>query len=225
MKKSFLALLASLAACSGGTGKVAVSTHVDGGAAGATALSATAPVTTTLAIGDRVALERARLVVRKVMLVESTEGAEGPILRWSPTVIDLAGADLDGGVEVVLEAEVPAGTYAGLAAQFHKLTPGEVVGDPAFAPLGHSIVLDLTVDGEPVQFVSDLTSVAVLPGSITVAEGETAHATVSIDPGGWFTGTGGVFLDPRLDESRSRIEWNIKGSIRGFQDDDLDGLP
>jgi hypothetical protein len=198
---------------------------VSGAAASAGALTTVAPASTTLAIGDRVVLERARLVVRKVMLVESTEGMDGPTLRWDPTVIDLAGADLDGGVQFVLVAEVPADTYAGLAVQLHKLTPGEVVGDPAFAPLGHSIALDLTVDGEPFQFVSDLTSVWVLPGPITVEEGETANATVSIDPTGWFTGAGGAFLDPRLEENRGRIEWNIKGSIRGFEDDDRDGAP
>ena len=196
MKKSFLALLASLAACSGGgTGTVAVSTHVSGGVTAATALTGTVPVSAALAIGDRIGLERARIVVRKVMLVETTaEAPEGPTLRWDPVVIDLAGADLDGGVEYVLEAEVPAGTYAGLAVQLHKLTPGEAVADPDFAPLGQSIVLDLTVDGEPFQFVSDLTAVAVLPGPITVEEGAAINATLSIDPSGWFTGTGGAFL-------------------------------
>lgn len=222
MRNAMLALAATLAACSGGMGRIDVSTKVTA-VGGAAALLT--PAALTLAEG--VSLDRARLLIRKVMLQDLGDGETGgATIRWEPQVIDLSGAELDGGVVFLLGGEVPAGTYDQLTFQLHKLTPGdEAVMDGDFSPLGASIVLDLTLDGEPFQFVSDLTAVGVIPGPFTVEEGGTANVTVTIDPSGWFTGPAGEPLDPRLGEDRSRIEWNVKGSIRGFQDDDADGIP
>ena len=226
MRKAMLALAAALAACSGGVGKIDVSTKVAAAGGGTTALAAV-PAPAALTLAEGLSLDRARLLIRKVMLQDFGDGeTEGATIRWAPQVVDLSGAELDGGVVFLLGGEVPAGTYDQLTFQLHKLTPGdEAVMDGDFSPLGASIVLDLTLDGEPFQFTSDLTAVGVIPGPFTVEEGGTANVTVTIDPAGWFTGPMGEALDPRLEEDRSRIEWNVMASIRGFQDDDADGTP
>ena len=226
MRNGMLALAAALAACSGGMGRIDVSTKV-AAVGGAATLLAAAPAPAALTLAEGVSLDRARLLIRKVMLQDFGDGETGgATIRWEPQVIDLSGAELDGGVVFLLGGEVPAGTYDQLTFQLHKLTPGdEAVMDGDFSPLGASIVLDLTLDGEPFQFVSDLTAVGVIAGPFTVEEEGTANVTVTIDPEGWFTGPAGEPLDPRLEEDRSRIEWNVKASIRGFQDDDADGTP
>lgn len=146
-------------------------------------------------------------------------------VHGGPYVIDLSGTKLDGGVTLQFESAVPAGTYDEGSFQIHKLTPGESVADTDFAPLGHSIILGLTVDGAPFTFTSDLTAVAEIDGPITVPEGGDANVTVTVDPSKWFTAPDGSYLDPTNEANRQQIEWNIKASIRGFEDDDHDGTP
>jgi hypothetical protein len=264
MKATVLVLAIALAACSGGsgTGKLNLSSHVT---TAAVAGGAAAPAA-ALAIGDHVTLDRARFLIRKVVLeaegtgpdtdgsatndggtaetlaaasatlsatTASAESASDDpaddgddlVVRAGPLVIDLSGAKLDGGVALLFDQSVPAGTYDDLKFQIHKLTPGESVSDPDFVALGKSIILDLTVDGTPFRFTSDLTAVSESSGPIVVPDGGTTNVTVTVDPSGWFTGSGGAFLDPRVEANRSQIEQNIRSSIRGFEDDDHDGEP
>jgi hypothetical protein len=260
MKATVLVLALALSACSGsGTGKLNLSSHVT---TAAVAGGAAAPAA-VLAIGDHVTLDRARFLIRKVVLESEGTGSDGDgsatndggtaatltatsaattasadsapddpaddgddlVVRAGPLVIDLSGAQLDGGVTLLFDQAVPAGTYDDLKFQIHKLTPGESVGDPDFVPLGKSIILDLTVDGTPFRFTSDLTAVSESSGPIVVPDGGTTNVTVTVDPSGWFTGSGGAFLDPRVEANRSQIEQNIRSSIRGFEDDDHDGEP
>ncbi|HSN13773.1 MAG TPA: hypothetical protein VLT61_04020 [Anaeromyxobacteraceae bacterium] len=249
MKATVLVFALALAACSGGsgTGKLNLSTHVTAAAVA----GATAAPTAALAIGDRVALDRARFLIRKVALEtdgsgtddggngatltattasaesasdDPADGAGDVVVRAGPLVIDLSGTQLEGGVALVFDQSVPAGTYDDLEFQIHKLTPGQSVTDTDFLPLGKSIILDLTVDGTPFQFTSDLTAVSESSGPIVVPEGGTTNVTVTVDPSGWFTGPDG-FLDPRVETNRSQIEQNIRSSIRGFEDEDRDGEP
>jgi len=146
-------------------------------------------------------------------------------VRFGPFLVDLSGAELDGGLRLLFDEPVPAGTYEEIMLQIHKLTPGEAVDDPAFAPLGSSVILDLTVDGEPVTFTASLTAVAEVAGPFTVDDGGTLSVTVDVDPSGWFTARDGSFLDPRVEANRKAIEQNVRASIRGFRDDDHDGQP
>lgn len=258
MRTTILVLAAALAACSSSGAKVSVSTKMDLPTPG---VAPTGKVTTTLAIGDHVTLDRARFLIRKVALeAEGSDTGEGSgsgngtdetrtvpatsadngtdggggtdgdaggetVVKLGPLVIDLSGAQLDGGVTLLFDESVPAGTYDELRFQIHKLTPGETVSDPDFTPNGHSILLDLTVDGTPFTFSSDLTAVSEIEGPFKVADGGTINVTVTVDPTGWFTAADGSFLDPRVEANRSAIELNIEKSIRGFEDDDRDGEP
>lgn len=262
MKLALLLPVATLLACSGGGGKLSVSTRVSQPGAGAAALATAGPASAALAIGTHVTLDRARILIRKVELegeraadtsgttsggttptsspspsTTSSDGSsggesaepsgsdDGTEVHAGPYLVDLAGTQLDGGVKLQFDSPVPAGTYDELTFQIHKLTPGESVTDPDFVPGGHSIVLALTVDGAPYTFTSDLTAVTEIAGPITVPDGGNANVTVTIDPSGWFTAPDGSYLDPTLEANRSQIEWNIKSSIRGFEDDDHDGNP
>jgi hypothetical protein len=153
-------------------------------------------------------------------------GSDGSTeVRGGPYVIDLAGPQLDGGVVFQFDAPVAAGTYDEGTFQVHRLTPGQSVPDADFVPDGHSIILALTVDGVPYTFTSDITAVAEIAGPITVPTDGTANVTVTVDPSGWFTAPDGSYLDPTLEANRQQIEWNIKASIHGFEDDNRDGTP
>lgn len=156
---------------------------------------------------------------------EESDAPGDTTARWGPFVVDLSGTQLDGGVKLLFDQSVPAGTYDQLEFQVHKLTPGQSVADPAFTPLGSSIVLDLTVDEAPFTFTSSLTAAAEIKGPFTVADGGDVNVTVTVDPSGWFTAADGSFLDPRVEANRQQIEQNIRTSIRGFEDDDHDGQP
>jgi hypothetical protein len=217
--------------------------------AAATALTTSSPASPALAIGTHVTLDRARILIRKVELesehtgdatgttptttttASAAEDGEAPSsdgeteVHVGPYVIDLSGTKLDGGVTLQLDSTVPAGTYDELTFQIHKLTPGQTVADPDFVANGNSVILTLTVDGAPFTFTSDLTAVAEIDGPITVPDGGTANVTVTVDPGKWFTAPDGSWLDPTVAANKGQIELNIKSSIRGFEDDDLDGKP
>lgn len=261
MRLTPLVFAAALAACSNGaTGKLSVSTKVAAGTA-ATAVTAGGGTSAALTIGSHVTLDRARILVRKVVLEpgEAEESGSGggdgstsvagatavaptadkggdsgdtesdasdeAAVRFGPFVVDVAGAELDGGLKLLFDEAVPAGTYEQLMFQVHKLTPGQAVSDTDFSPLGSSIILDLTVDEAPFTFRSDLTAVAEIEGPFTVDAGKDLAVTVTVDPSGWFTAADGSFLDPRVDANRQQIERNIRTSIRGFEDDDRDGKP
>ena len=81
---------------------------------------------------------------------EPSSADDSTEVHGGPYVIDLSGAQLDGGVTLQFESTIPAGTYDEGTFQIHKLTPGQSVADPDFAPNGHSIILGLTVDGAEV---------------------------------------------------------------------------
>jgi hypothetical protein len=263
MRISLLALVATLAACSSGTGgKLSVSTKMASSGGGTTAVAA-AGATAALAIDSHVTLDRARILVRKVALEGASSegtgsgdgaGSSGSVtttassgtpsspetgegsdsgggsdgdsgVRFGPFVVDLSGTQLDGGLELLFDQSVPAGTYEELEFQIHKLTPGQTVSDPDFTALGPSVILALTIDGQPVKFTSDLTAAAEIEGPFTVADGGAVNVTVTVDPSGWFKAPDGSFLDPRVDANRAQIEQNVRASIRGFEDDDHDGKP
>lgn len=245
MRIALILSLVALAACSRSS-SLTLSTKVGAPGAGAAALTKSGPASAALAIGTHVTLDRARILIRKVELerehtgdatgtnttaTSTAENGEAPPadgeteVHAGPYVIDLAGAKLDGGLTLQLDSTVPAGTYDEATFQIHKLTPGQTVSDPDFVANGDSVILTLTVDGAPYTFTSDLTAVAEIDGPITVPDGGSANVTVTVDPSQWFTAPDGSYLDPTVAANKGQIEFNVKSSIRGFEDDDFDGKP
>jgi len=186
------------------------------------AVGAAGPALTS---GDgRVTIDRVRMVIRDIKL--EREGTEGEVEAANgPFLLDLAGPALDGGITQLFAADVPAGTYDELRFVIHRLEDGQAIGDPDIDALRVSILLDLTVDGEAgVRFASEVNDQQRLGGTFVVDEGGSSdNITIQIDPSGWFTGSGGEFLDPRSSGNRQQIEENLRASIDAFDDDDMDG--
>lgn len=204
------------------TGLVGSACGSDGGAFSlSTRVVAPQAAASALQIGDRVELQRVRMAIRNVKL-HGDAGAVEIEVEAGPFLLDLAGAEIDGGVVQQVVVDVPAGTYDELRFVVHRLEDGQSVGDPILDSRQAAIVLNLVVDGEATIWQTDVNDEQRLAGTFVVSGGGD-NVTLRIDPNGWFTGPGGQFLDPRLDANRQAIENNIRSSIDAFDDDDRDG--
>lgn len=193
-----------------------------------------------LDVGTGITLTRVRVLVQKLELKTAeaeaitaqrdedddreVEGREE--LEAGPLVLDLAGTELEGGVQRVLDVAVPAGTYEKLEFKIEKAGSDERTSSDAsvkeLADRGASIILAGTIDGQPFEFVSALEVKQEFKGTFELS-GEQNNLTLNVDPASWFIGEGGARLDPREASARSAIEENIKRAMKVLEDDDRDG--
>lgn len=215
---SSLVLGLALVACGSESGSLTISARTS--AASATTAATTGKLTVA---GGRVDVERVRMIIRDIEL-EQEGMAHEVVASNGPFLVDLAGAALDGGITQLFEVSVPEGTYDDLRFVVHPLEDGQRIGDPDLDGPRASVVLDLTVDGEPFRFTSTVNDQQRIGGTFRVGGGSSSdNITIRIDASGWFTGAGGAFLDPRVGGNRQAIEDNLRTSIDAFDDDDRDG--
>lgn len=204
-------------------------------------------ITVTLG-GDVVAIEAVQLVARKLKLerangscptpvVESTgsgkesdedDTAECPNLRLGPMLLVPPIGD---GVAATFTVDLPVGTYDELDLQIHKPTSRSadvafVAANPDFS--GISIKVSGTFNGIPFTFTTDLTAEVEteLETPVVVTEGGNTSLTLQLDVRGWFLAQGGgSLLNPATltQQSRSRVEQNIRASFHAFRDENQDG--
>jgi hypothetical protein len=214
------------------------------GQAGAPAPGAARAVTVTDGV-DVLVITNVEVVARKLKL-ERADGScppsdpasdgddvntdDCPVLWLPPRLLV---PSLNGGATALFAVDLPAGTYTELKVQIHKPTNSSrdaefLVANPDF--LGTSIRVTGTLNGEPFVFTTDLTTVVEveLEEPVVVTEDAPVSLTLAIDVGAWFLAADGVgILDPRAagQQTRSRIEQNIRESFHAFEDDDEDGAP
>jgi hypothetical protein len=130
-------------------------------------------------------------------------------LKVGPLTVNLP---LDASTQVVLDALVPAGTYAGVKAKLDAVTVSGVYTDTAglahpftFKSIGHAEV--------EVEF----------PTPVTVGPA-TSNVTITVDVASWFRNASGAALDPTDPANVATISRNIRRSFRAFGDDDHDGV-
>ena len=226
MKKLLALVPLLLAACGNDSTRLALSSR-----------AGPAPGSQALTLENGIAVERVRIVVDRVRLSRvgvdaSSEGAEEDheVLR-TPFLVDLASSALDGTLVPVIGVDAPAGTFEEIELRIHKINPNEVPADQAaaFADLagtspgnGASIRVDGTIDGAAFAYLAFFEEELEFQGPFVVEEDATSNVTLNLDPSAWFTADG-ARLDPRDEANRSRIEQNIKASLRAFDDDDRDG--
>jgi hypothetical protein len=150
---------------------------------------------------------------------------------FGPFDVDLAGSALSGSVAFAFDVPVPPGTYEEVGIDIGMVST-TAAGDNAvlqeLAGVEHaSIVVDglVQVDASTTQQFSFQTPMHVRQkreGKIAIGNG--SNVTLDFDPTGWFTGPGGVRLDPRDPTARGEILENIRASIRFISDDDHDGI-
>lgn len=183
-----------------------------------------------LTLGNGISIDRVRMVVRSVKfdLTEEDDTAstsdDSHEVRSSPFLIDLSGAELDGGVADAITADVPAGTYEEAEIVIQRLEDAQA-SLPGFEELvaaDASIIIEGTIDGAAFRFVSRDGMEQELPGSLVIGDVQN-NVTLNVDPRGWFGGSDAARLDPRTAENQQAIENNIEASLEAFEDDDSDG--
>jgi hypothetical protein len=230
-----------------GTGRLVfqLATTPADGAAGASSVAA---VTVTRGT-DVVVISRVQLVARKLKLKrvngtcptpvlsdgesgqsdeDSGDAPECPNLRLGPLLLD---PPLSDGAQSSFSVDLPVGTYRELELQIHKLTGSSadaalLAANPDFA--GVSIQVTGTFNGAPFTFTTDLTSEVETEFTtpIEVKAASTTMLTLQLDVRGWFVAQGGAALLSPLtltQQSRQRVEQNIRSSFHAFEDEDRDG--
>lgn len=198
---------------------------------------------------DVLVISSVQLVARKIKLeqkdgtcptpvVESPDGTgkdadedstdECPNLRLGPVLLD---PPLGLGAVSTFSVDLPAGTYDELKMQIHKPTSRSsdatfLMAYPDFS--GVSIKVNGTFNGVPFTFTTALTAEVEVPfeAPVVVTDGGTTSLTMQLDVRGWFDAQGGgALVDPLnlTQQSRSRIEQNIRASFHVFRDENGDG--
>ncbi len=144
-----------------------------------------------------------------------------------PALADVGPADLaQGTIHWVSGMIVPPGTYEEVAFHLNTL-PAELAGTDAglleMAKLHASVAVDGTIDGAAFLFKAPFSVTQHVQGPFTVDESHPANFTLSVDPSGWFGGTGAARLDPNAPTDQGAIFRTIRASIRLVHDDDRDG--
>jgi hypothetical protein len=201
MKRLFLFAPALLAACGGG-GQTSVSLSARAGPQLAAAAPAPAPA--------GISITRVRVALRRIEL-RSTDGDRRAEIEQGPLVVDLSGAQLDGGVHQVLDAQVPPGTYEKI----------ELEIEPVAALDGASIVVDGAFQGNGFEFSSGIEAEQEREGNFTITD-RSANITLDLDPASWFVQNGAA-IDPRDPANRAAIEAKLASALNAFRDDDHSG--
>ena len=210
--RRILPLAVLLAACSGGVKSSSLSLSAR---AGSRVSGQAAPVLPT-----GITLARVRIALREIEL-RSRTGDRRAKIEAGPLVLDLAGADLAGGVHRVLDASVPAGTYDKIEFEIRRLESATDAAGDELVRQHASILIDGTIDGQTFSFTSGIEAEQEREGTFTVGD-KTANITFDVDPTGWFV-KNGARLDPRDPANREVIEANLRTSIDAFQDDAREG--
>ncbi len=209
MRRSVILAAVLLAGCSGGA-NFSLSARTSAQSSGGT----TSPATGITLTGVRIALREIEL--------RSRAGDVRVEVELGPVVLNFSGADLDGRVRRVFDANVPAGTYDKIEFKIEPLKrPVDAPGADELARQRASVIIEGTIDKEPFTFISRIEAEQEREGKFTVSE-SSSNVTLDIDTSGWFV-KDGVRLDPRDPRNRLAIEANLKASIDAFDDDDRDG--
>ncbi|MBI4513859.1 MAG: hypothetical protein HY702_07085 [Gemmatimonadetes bacterium] len=140
---------------------------------------------------------------------------------------------------VVLESALPVGVWEEVEFEVHKVSddnPADLdfLGqNPEFRFISIRVRGTWTPAGgsaEQFTYVSDLNEEQEIefPMPIVVAPGDAATiVTFVVNMDGWFRTANGALIDPRTANpggpNEGLVEDNIKNSIEGFEDEDLDG--
>ena len=197
-------------------------------------LSSQTLVAPARAAGD-LQISRARFVLRDLKF-HTPDGPEEMEFVTGPFVVDL---NLNGSLNEVAAANVPADTYDEVRFKIHKLDDDDprdlaAMREPEFADFVGPDRLSVRVEGTyddgngaaPFNFTSDLNEEqrVFLAPFLTVAEEDSSiNVTMIVDTTGWFDDGQGGTLDPRNPSNTDEIEENISSSIDIFEDRDRDG--
>jgi len=175
---------------------------------------------------NSVTITSARVVIKEIEFESSVEDSVDFEFE-EPFVQDLV---VDTSLHEIGTVQVPFGTYKELEIEIDKLKEKDGTAftqNPELQNL--SIRVEGYLNGDPNStfvFTSDLEAEQEREFSPPLVIDENSPSTnvvLTINMGMWFVDSNNNPLDPTLSENRSRIEKNIKNSLKVFKDEDDDG--
>lgn len=175
---------------------------------------------------DSISITRARFLIRNVRF--KTEIGDSIEFKSAPTVVDL---DIDGGTNPIQVLNVPPASYQRLEFRIHRLDPDDpqdkpYAGLPEFADFiagdRYSMIIEGMVyanqasTGSPFTFRSrdnESQRHELFPPLQISESDQVVEVRLVIDSGGWFIGSDGSLLDPRVEDNESKISKNLINSI------------
>jgi len=157
-----------------------------------------------------------------------TESDGCPELKLDPVLVDLP---LDGTTKTEFGANIPAGTYRGVELKIRPVNSSDAGGaaflaaNPSFSNV--SVHVEGTYNGQPFSYNSSLDAELEMEFNTPLAltGGSGSNLTLLIDVASWFKDSSGNAIDPTNSANSSKIDNQIKQSLKVFKDDDKNGVP
>jgi hypothetical protein len=177
---------------------------------------------------DSLKLDTVKVLIRDIKL-NVANSSDSTNFKVGPFVYFL---NLNGSVNQMTTAQIPAGSYDKIKFEFHKLGDSETPPDPEFKDSTgrYSTVVKGYFNGAYFVFKSDVSFHQKLnfPTSIPVASDVQTNITLTAEPYKWFYKNGN-WLDPNNPVNRNDIENNIKNNVnnnfKAYKDNNKDGIP
>lgn len=159
------------------------------------------------------------------------EGEDGGERELGPFLVDLAGADLNGGIHFQFKLDVPDGTYDEVSFRIQPVSADAAAAAPVeaqraglgeLAAKGASVVVDGTFQGTAFELAAAISAKQENEGDVVV-DANGAALTLNVDPSRWFLAADGTALDPSKPENAAAIAANVRASIHVENDDDHHG--
>lgn len=177
---------------------------------------------------DSLKLDTVKVLIKDIKLnvansSDSTNFKVGPYVYF---------VNLNGSVNVMTTAYIPAGNYDKLIFKFHKLESSETPPDAEFKDSTgtYSVIVKGFYNGSYFIYKTDVSFHQKLnfPVSIGVETNTKTNITFRADPYKWFFKNGN-FLNPTDPANKNDIDNNIKNNVndnlRAYRDNDRNGIP
>lgn len=184
---------------------------------------------------DSIKITKATYLLREIKFKSQNDSTDG-LYKTTPLVLEL---NLDGNVQEVASQNVPFGTYTRLEFDIHKAEANDTLSmsadqrtkiRPFFAGDKYSIIIEgIIYEGTTQRSFVYKSRLNVkqkidLVQPIAVSGTEPAvNTTMLISSNGWFKENNSI-LDPSDSKNETKIDNNIRSSVRAYKDKNKDGI-
>lgn len=197
--------------------------------------SAALAKTSDLLAADSIKITKAIYILREIKFKTQKDSTEG-LFKSTPLVLEL---NLNGNVQDIGVLNVPLGTYTRLEFDIHRAEAGDTTAMPAdqrtkIRPFFEGNKYSVIIEGKVYEGATQRTFVYKskinakqkidLVQPLVVSNADPAvNATMLISSNGWFK-ENNALLDPADTKNETKIDNNIRGSIKAIKDKNKDGI-